>query len=358
MLSGMSDSKTASALAPDRHPQGDFFIIDVADAVVKELIPSMEYPFYSLSKNPDHAPRRYEQADKWVEVTPSVLGHATIYDKDILIFVVSQLMHKINNGEAVNRRLQISPKELLIFINRNTGGKDYKALDKALKRLMGTTISTNITTHSDGSPVPMGDEEAIGYFHLLESAVMLRAGDRIDGRVVGLNIQISEWLFNSIQRHKVLTLSRDYFRLRNPLDRRIYELARKMCGSQQRFDVSLEKLLPRTGMKDSIYKFRHKIKHLVESDHLPDYQLEYDPTHDRLIFLNRGSVQSQVIELYEGRVDADVYDHIRHVAPGWDSRYIEQEWRKWCGEEEIEPKHPTRHLIKFATSWFEKRGMP
>jgi len=37
-------------LLPDRHPQADFFICDVADAVLKDLMPTMEHPFYALSK--------------------------------------------------------------------------------------------------------------------------------------------------------------------------------------------------------------------------------------------------------------------------------------------------------------------
>jgi len=86
-------------LLPDRHPQADFFICDVADAVLKDLIPQMEHPFYALSKKPDTAIRRYEHEDKWIEVIPSVKGQATIYDKDILIYAVSQIMTKLNRGE-------------------------------------------------------------------------------------------------------------------------------------------------------------------------------------------------------------------------------------------------------------------
>ena len=46
------------------------------------------------------------------------------------------------------------------------------------------------------------------------------------------------------------------------------------------------------------------------------------------------------------------------VAPGWDAHYLEREWREWLGENEIAPKHPERHLVKFCQTWFEKRGRP
>jgi hypothetical protein len=44
-------------------------------------------------------------------------------------------------------------------------------------------------------------------------------------------IEISEWIFNSIGRKTVLTLHRYYFRLRKPIEWRVYVIARKMCGS-------------------------------------------------------------------------------------------------------------------------------
>ena len=69
------------SLLPDRHPQPDFFICDVADAVLKDLLPSMEHPFYALSKKPDTAIRRYEHGKTWIEIVPSAKGQATIYDQ-------------------------------------------------------------------------------------------------------------------------------------------------------------------------------------------------------------------------------------------------------------------------------------
>lgn len=164
-MTGMTDLDTPNLLdqlLPDRHPQADFFICDVADAVLKDLIPQMEHPFYALSKKPETAIRRYEHEGKWLEVIPSVKGQATIYDKDILIYVASQIMHRINRGDRVDRRLRFNPRDLLIFVNRGTGGKDYSAFCEALDRLMGTVIKTNITTASDDQSLPMGDEEGLG----------------------------------------------------------------------------------------------------------------------------------------------------------------------------------------------------
>ena len=112
----VTDNTNALApLLPDRHPQHDLFICDVADAVLKDVMQHMEHPFYSLSKKPETTIKRYENGDKWLQITPSVKGLATIYDKDILIYCISQIMAKLKEGEAVSPRVRINSRELLIF---------------------------------------------------------------------------------------------------------------------------------------------------------------------------------------------------------------------------------------------------
>lgn len=347
-------------LLPERHPQPDFFICDVADAVLKDLMPTMEHPFYALSKKPDTTVRRYEHNGNWLEVIPSVKGQATIYDKDILIYAVSQIMHKLNQGERVERTLRFSPRELLMFINRGTGGKDYDAFVEALERLMGTVIKTNITTHEEDSDVVLGDEEGIGLFHLVEKAHVRRKDGMENGRILWAEIQISEWIFNSIRRQKVLTLHRHYFRLRKPIERRVYEIARKFCGSQPSHEVGVEKLFKRTGARMPLKRFRHVMRDLARHDHLPDYSVSLDVEGDKVVFTNRGSVVAAV----EAEATAPIagitlrpetYDKARLAAPGWDVYVLEQDWRDWMTEA---PRNSDAAFIGFCRKVYERRGRP
>ena len=325
-------------LLPDRHPQADFFICDVADAVLKDLIPQMEHPFYALSKKPETAIRRYEHDGKWLEVIPSAKGQATIYDKDILIYAVSQIMHRLNQGLAVERKLRFNPRDLLIFVNRGTGGKDYDAFCEAIDRLMGTVIKTNITT-VEGSDIPLGDEEQLGWFHLVEKAHVQRKNGVEGGRILWAELELSEWIFNSIRRKSVLTLHRDYFRLRKPIERRVYELARKMCGARAEFEIGLEKLLKRTGARTALKRFRHTLREIARHDHLPDYHVVYDEARDMVIFRGRGTVlaieagpRPQIPPL-----SPETHARARALAPGWDLRVLEQEWRAWATERPVNP---------------------
>src|SRR5208337_3901324 len=179
----------APALLPERHPQYDLFICDVADAVLKDLVPQMEHPFYSLSKKPETAIRRYEHNGNWLQIIPSVKGLATIYDKDILIYCISQLMERLKRNEPVGQRIRITSYDLLVFTNRGTAGKDYDALCEAIDRLAGTRITTNIRT---------GNEEQTDSFGLIDAA-SIRRKHGLDGRLLWVEIKVSDWVFNAIQ---------------------------------------------------------------------------------------------------------------------------------------------------------------
>ncbi|HJU10857.1 MAG TPA: replication initiator protein A [Candidatus Binataceae bacterium] len=72
-------------LAPDRHPNRDFFVADILDWALKDDRHSMEHPMFSLSKKPDHRIRHYERNGFHVTVKLGADGMATIWDKDILI---------------------------------------------------------------------------------------------------------------------------------------------------------------------------------------------------------------------------------------------------------------------------------
>ncbi|MGA9546403.1 MAG: replication initiator protein A, partial [Rhodomicrobium sp.] len=79
-----------------------------------------------------------------------------------------------------------------------------------------------------------------------------------------------------IDTAEVLPISQDYFRLRRPLDRRLYELARKHCGSKDKWRISIDKLQKKCGSKQERKSFVRHLRETVEADHLPDYTLMLD----------------------------------------------------------------------------------
>ena len=58
-------------------------------------------------------------------------------------------------------------------------------------------------------------------------------------RIQKLRITLSDWMFEAIEHNNILTLNKQYFRLRKPLERRLYELARKHCGQQPKWEIGI-----------------------------------------------------------------------------------------------------------------------
>jgi plasmid replication initiation protein len=260
-------------LAPDRHPTHDFFVADILDWALKGDLHSLEHPLFSLSKTPDRAERHYQHNGSTITIKPGSDGLATIWDKDILIFCISQLTEAINHGRPVSRTVQLKAYDILVTTNRHTGGEHYKRLHKAFSRLAGTRIETNIATN--GHRIREG-------FGLIDNWRIIERTP--GGQMVAVRVTLNEWLYNAVLGREVLTLNRDYFRLDRGLERRLYEIARKHCGNQPRWTISLELLHTKSGSTARLKKFREHIKQVATNNRLPDYAVSYQMDGDRLTF--------------------------------------------------------------------------
>ena len=246
------------ALLPIRHPQKDFFILDIADVATKDDLASMEHPLFSLATKPDMRHLVYKSGENSLEIIPSSLGLPTIKDKDVLIFCISQLMHMKNRGEPIGKRVRFSARELMISTNRNTDGREYKRVEKAFQRLQGTQFKTSIKT---------GGKREVRIFSLIDEGgyVMKEEGE---WRLDYCEVVLSDWFMRAIEANEVVTISEDYFRLRRPLERRIYEIARKHCNNQKQWKIGLAKLQEKTGSNAPLKRFRYNVKEIIEAGRL------------------------------------------------------------------------------------------
>lgn len=60
----------------------------------------MEFPIFSLAKNKDIETREYRRGNRVVRVIPSSVGAATVFDKDLLLYIASQLIEAKNLRET------------------------------------------------------------------------------------------------------------------------------------------------------------------------------------------------------------------------------------------------------------------
>jgi len=268
---------TTKTLLPLRHPNRDFFIADILDASPRDDMASMENPIFSLSKNPDTSIKEYTHNGHKLTVTPSVLGRANIWDKDILIYCTSQLIAGINLGREPSPTVRITAHDLLTATNRHTGGKNYSQLVNAFERLAGTRLKTDIKT---------GDERELQGFGLIDRWKIVE-NQQIEERMAFIDVTLSDWLYRAVLSKEVLSINPDYFRLRGGIERRVYELARKHCGKQSKWRIGIELLHKKSGSQSSIKHFRHQAKRIVNSEIMPDYKLSFDEEKDQVTFYNR-----------------------------------------------------------------------
>lgn len=245
----------------------DFFVANFANFAIKDDQASMEAPMFSLATKPDMKPWRWISAGgkKTVVVEPSSIGRATMHDKDILIYCMSQIIAAINAGKPYSRLVHFTAYDYLTSTNRSTRGDDYDRFKEALKRLRGTQITTNIET---------GKTRAASGFGFIDSWNVIEKSKK-DDRMVAVEIELSRWLYKAIEAKEVLTISPDYFALRKPLERRLYEIARKHLGRQESWEIGIEALRDKCGSNTAALRnWRIDLKKIIQADTLPDYLME------------------------------------------------------------------------------------
>lgn len=336
-----------SPLLPDRYPQQDFFVCDIFDAVPKADMASMEHPIFSVSTKPDMTAREYRNGSTFVRISPGELGLATVHDRDVLIYCISQLMAAINEGKAVSQVVRFKAFDLLVATNRGVDGRGYEQLRSAFKRLQGTQVETNILT---------GGNEELEIFSLIDRAKIVR--ETREGRMQEVEVRLSDWVFNAIRAKEVLTLNRHYFRLRKPLERRMYEIARKHCGWPGKpVKFGLATLQAKCGSASTLREFRRLVKTIADQDrhhhHFPDYTIRLDEDEDQVTFTPRAAKSALPAPNLFPLISESALERARAVAPGYDVHALKAEYLAfWDEKGRISLKNPDAAFL----GWCRKKS--
>jgi plasmid replication initiation protein len=360
-------------LLPERHPVRDFFVLDTLDMVPKSDMASMEHPIYSLSTKPERRRLTYTNGECKLELIPSSLGLPTVFDKDIMIYCISKLMRMQNEGKEFGPVVRLSTHDMLVETNRPTNNLGYERLLPALNRLRGVVINTTIAT---------GDERTTRGFGLIDEFEYNRRGSMHSERLKFLEVKLSDWIYRAITSAEVLPISRDYFRLRAPVDRRIYEIVRKHCGRQPSWRVGVELLQKKVGSKQAEKHFNAHIRTLVRSNHLPDYAVTVEAGQavfykrpgngDGSTASRRAAAPSRHLDgeavgmpdrrpadggMREGeirgenesrpravRISTEAFDRAAVIAPGWDRYALEQIYIGWASNLDAARSEDARFL--------------
>ena len=324
----------------------DFFLCNPLDVLpsFKSDVGSMEFPLFSLSTRAVHKTIEYRLNDNvFIKVIPSGLGLATIFDKDILIYAISRLMAAINRGDTPSKTIRFTTYDFLVTTNRDTGGSRYQRLKESLNRLMGTTINTNVTING------MFADEG---FSLIQHWRVIKE-DR-HGKVIAGEITLSDWLYEAVLNTQVLNISPDYFRLRQPLARRLYELARKHCGDQPEWKIRVDNLKAKAGSTSNIREFRRLIRAVIEENILPDYSITSD---GQVVTFKPKKPPSCLGRSGVSALKTDTYTKAKQVAPGYDVYGLESDWREWM-QGRPAPNNPDAAFIGFCKKRHENNPNP
>jgi plasmid replication initiation protein len=246
--------------------QLELFVANIIDAAPKGDTQSMEFPLFSISSKRDTDTYHYQnkKTGASIEIVPNEKGRATIHDKDLLLYCFGQIAEANNRGIPIGQKIHVTLYDFLKTTNKGTDGKAYKSVLESLKRLAGTTVYT--TTRQDNFKKDKG-------FSFISDYDLIT--DDKTGRMKYVELILPNILFNAVSNNQILTYSSEYFSLRSPYDRRLYELCRKHCGNQTQWEIGFENLYNKFGVKSPLREFRRKIKEIVKKQSIPDYCLMY-----------------------------------------------------------------------------------
>lgn len=292
----MKNANAVQKAFPDQHEQGELFRCDITNWPLKDDIASMEFPIFSLSKNKDLETREYRRGNRVVKIIPSGVGAATVFDKDLLLYVASQIVEAKNQGKPISRTVVVESCDFLTGTARGDGRASFERIVDLLDRLRGTTIQTNIQTGGITQTEGFGmidNYKIISERQRMEKQTAERGKgvSRKVSRVLQFSVTISEWLYNGLMEFEVLTMDRAYFHLSSPIDRRLYEIARKHCGEQPMFKINIDLLMEKLGVKATRAQFRALLRERILADLLPEYRMALDTSAkpDDVLFYTRNT---------------------------------------------------------------------
>lgn len=244
--------------------QLDLFRALPGDLAPRDAQDLMAYPFFSLAKSKRVRPIDYHTRTVAirVEAVPDH-GMATIWDADVLIWAASQIVEARDAGLKTSRLMAATPYEILTFVGRGTGARDYDRLKAAFDRLQSTTVLTSIRQPAERRR------------HRFSWINEWKETADSHGRPLGLELIIPDWFYTGVLDDAlVLTIDRAYFDLTGGLERWLYRIVRKHGGRQTdgwSFDFS--HLHAKSGSLSPLKHFAYDLREIVRRQSLPGYRL-------------------------------------------------------------------------------------
>jgi hypothetical protein len=243
----------------------------------------MLWSFFALDRDIVTELPVYDDGTVRIQVTGTKLGVATMWDKELLVYIASIAREKLERGEEVGQSFTFTAADYFKVVGKQASGRAYEQLEESLARLQSTQIRTNIQTGGEG--------EDGAFSWILDYKTNWRRSRRSEGKIMqSVTVAMCRWLHRAILLDRnMLTLNGSYFQL-TPLQKRLYEIAHAHCATDLngRRDtpaifVRLEDLHRQVSSMSDLRDFKRKLSRIMVDGGVPDYEfaLVY-PTADRL----------------------------------------------------------------------------
>ena len=258
-------------------PQGDLFRLDsplYGDIHGERTV--AEFPFFALTKRAQMEPMTFESDTARIEINPSKTGVATIYDKEILLYIASLMVGRLENGETIERVVSFTANDLFRMTGTNRSSRSYSSLKASLSRLQGTQIITNIETGGEGS------DSAFSW--LLKADIKYKKQPSGEREVTHIEVMLCDWLHRAILTDRRIAAYHDDFFKLGPIERRLYELAKFNCVDGTRFEADAVDLAGRVGCSlepRSIESFKRTLREVARDQSLPEYSISLADRKER-----------------------------------------------------------------------------
>lgn len=361
--------------------QVDLFLDRIMDAPFKDDMAVMEHPFFSLQKSKRTKPFVYERGGVTIRVEPGHDGMATIWDKDILMYLASILNQKIENGETPSPVIKFNVHDFLVSTNRGTGKAAYDRFKAAAGRLLGTIIKTDIESAG------VTDFNGFGWIKSYKGKQVTGSNGR--KMTVWVEIELNDWMYRAlVHDRRVLSINPEYFNITGGLERRLYELARKHTGGDHVWEIGIGALQEKCGSTATATKFKFNLKSIQEQNSLLDYVIQVhekiqDPSKFLMNFRKGTTVvtftprnmkpkaipdspsgsedtesnEPEILSPAQGKLmaSADAFESARAQAPGWDINHIERQWQQYCGKKKARIHNPDAAFLAFVREYVRQR---
>lgn len=286
--------KEKPPLAPIIEDQPFPFVISgISTAAPKAEIPTLGFPFYTLEKNKVTEPIKREFKNGTFEIIPGPDGMPTIYDRDILLFVMGELSRAVDGRMPYSSTVRFSVMDFIRTTGRSIGGRSYILFREGLSRLHTTSIRTNIRS---------GGKLLTEAFHFIEAYRILDPQDvKIDESRIMVEIKLNTWSMNALLGKEMLAISSKYYSIKNPTERRLYEIGRKFCGYQPSWKIGFETLYTYTGLRSRLRDFKCVLRKIVKKNNIPEYNIEFDEDNEMIIFSKKEEKQEPLPRIFNGR---------------------------------------------------------